>query len=164
MALGQILTVQEQRDAVHVAIFPVEAKEQIYPGQRVGADGCASTKPHVGIVDAFLTSVVYPGQRYYICLFPETVTGMRHHWEHPAFDRPNVDIEWLTKFARNLDLTYDELLAGVVNALNQGDTLIFGHDLPECVYNDRQEFWRHYNNVMGTDVDTDDYLPFSCAC
>ena len=39
----------------------------------------------VGIVDPFLKEPVEPGERFYIFLFPNTVTGLRHVWTHPAF-------------------------------------------------------------------------------
>lgn len=64
-----------QRDAVHVAIIPLVALRVMRPGERLAN----------GIVDPFLTEPVQPGERYYLVLYPNTVTGMTHHWEHPAF-------------------------------------------------------------------------------
>jgi hypothetical protein len=63
------------RDAVHVAVIPMVALRVLEPGQRM---------VH-GIVDPFLPKPVQPGQRFYLFLFPGTVTGMTHAWQHPAF-------------------------------------------------------------------------------
>lgn len=87
--LGQLIDGTARRDAVHVAIAPVQAAERMTPGQRCGVrfDGCAWTRAKIiGIVDPFLTEPVEEGQWFYLCLFPGTVTGMRHHWSHPSFE------------------------------------------------------------------------------
>jgi hypothetical protein len=88
--LGQIIDAGHARDAVHIAIAPVEAAERLLPGQRIGVtfDGKAApagrVKP-IGIVDPFLADTVQPGQWFYMCLFPNSVTGLRHAWRHPSF-------------------------------------------------------------------------------
>ena len=78
-----------QRDAVHVAIFACIAGQTLNPGQHVKIDGGkarAARDDAVGIVDPFLTEPVEGGNPLYVCLYPSSVTGMRHHWQHPAFD------------------------------------------------------------------------------
>jgi hypothetical protein len=39
----------------------------------------------VGIVDPFRVGLMQPGTVFWLCLFPESITGMRHVWTHPAF-------------------------------------------------------------------------------
>lgn len=109
--LGQVPEAGAERDAVHVAILPCESESTLYPGQDVGVkDGMAATdiKPYIGKVDPFVAGPVFPGTRFYVCLYPNTVTGMRHHWRLPAIDEPEVDYreltkdeaqEWVTEFA-----------------------------------------------------------------
>lgn len=89
--VGKLITGQAFRDAIHVAIAPVVAGEQLAPGTRVvlvngvARDGAWIKTPSIGIVDPFLERPVYVGEKFYIFLFPNTVTSLRHAWTHPAF-------------------------------------------------------------------------------
>ncbi len=78
------------RDAIHLAVAPVLAAEYLRPGQRVvlvggRAQGVSDGDPAVGVVDPFLTVAVREGQRFWLFLYPGTVTSLRHVWTHPAF-------------------------------------------------------------------------------
>lgn len=95
--LGQLPDNTAARDAIHIAITPVTSAERLTPGQHVGLipgtfDRVTTTTPHVGIVDPYLTSPVQPGQRFYLCLYPQTVTSLRHEWTHPAFGVVNLAV------------------------------------------------------------------------
>jgi hypothetical protein len=91
--LGQLIEDGElRRDAVHIAIAPVTAACRLEPGESVGflheddAERVGSpTKRYIGIVDPFLPEDVEPGQRFWLFLYPNTITGLRHVWTHPAF-------------------------------------------------------------------------------
>ena len=90
--LGQLITDGEmRRDAVHVAIAPVMATETLRPGQHVGLIGdnqhAGPSDEPVGVVDPFLQESVQKGERFLLWLYPNTVTGIRHIWTHPAFSR-----------------------------------------------------------------------------
>ena len=85
--LGTKISEGEQRDAVHVAVLPVEAAHPMHPGDHVGLlNGKASfdAKEQVGIVDPFLSSRVQPGECFWLMLYPRTITSLRHEWTHPA--------------------------------------------------------------------------------
>ncbi len=91
--LGKLVEGEQGRDAVHVAIVPVTAACYLMPGDHVGFLTPGRTKHvtneaavKVGIVDPYLTEAVEEGQRFYLCLYPQTVTSLRHEWVHPAFD------------------------------------------------------------------------------
>lgn len=82
-----------RRDAVHIAVAPVVAGELLLSGQHVwvGRNRNAylrgdETESAIGIVDPFRADPVLPGGRFWIFLYPGTITGLRHLWSHPVFD------------------------------------------------------------------------------
>lgn len=173
------------RDAIHVAVIPAVAGAKLRPGERVSVqDGVAlpSNQP-VGIVDPFLEEPVESGMRFWLCLMPETVTGMRHHWSHPAFKDDNVARKytkeeseaWLRDFAETSDCPdFDILIAAATGKSiscvdpdyygtyeNDGEYLYFsGRDahgeIPE-------EFWDHVENYTGVKCELR-AKRFSCSC
>jgi uncharacterized protein (TIGR02996 family) len=82
-----------RRDAIHIAVAPVTAAERLQPSQHVGlvshdterVGAMRSPTSCIGIVDPFLTQAVEEGQRFWLFLYPNTVTSLRHAWTHPAF-------------------------------------------------------------------------------
>jgi hypothetical protein len=90
--LGRLIEDGERRrDAIHIAVAPVTAGGRLSPGQHVGLIQKGSLEfvgpcdCNIGIVDPFLTSEIEPGQRFWLFLYPGTVTGLRHVWTHPVF-------------------------------------------------------------------------------
>ena len=76
------------RDAIHIAIAPVTASEDLTAGQDVGFVNCGEVGPSpnpIGIVDPFLKTSVGRGERFYLFLYPKSITSLRHVWTHPAF-------------------------------------------------------------------------------
>lgn len=80
-----------RRDAIHIALAPVTAAERLAPGQHVGLVEVGNLElvgpcdENIGIVDPFLSEDIEPGQRFWLFLYPGTITGLRHVWTHPAF-------------------------------------------------------------------------------
>lgn len=90
--IGQfILDGDRRRDAVHFAVAPVIAEERLTPGQHVGltrADSLEYAGPvgrHLGIVDPFLGAPVEARERFWLLLYPNSITSPRHIWSHPEF-------------------------------------------------------------------------------
>lgn len=91
--LGTAPEANAGRDAVHVAIVPVRALCTIARGAKVRlVQGChdmagpCGDDDADGVVDPFMQSrSVKKGDWFWMCLFPETVTSLRHVWEHPRF-------------------------------------------------------------------------------
>lgn len=79
------------RDAVHVAVYPAVAACRLQPGEPVQRTESGRFEPAddgdvcLGIVDPYLTRPVSKGGRFWLCLYPNTVTSLRHEWSHPAF-------------------------------------------------------------------------------
>jgi hypothetical protein len=100
-----------ERDAIHVAVAPVEVKDYesderwgagagdgLPPGTHVGLTRNRSwgdlpvvtADPEeraelIGVIDPFLTRPVRHGERCWLYLYPNTVTNLRHDWTHPSF-------------------------------------------------------------------------------
>lgn len=88
--LGKLADATAERDAIHLALYPAVAGEQLKPGQRVGVSKVTghalASLPYVGVVDPFLDRPVEKGERFWLCVRPGEVTGLRHHYTCPAFD------------------------------------------------------------------------------
>jgi hypothetical protein len=90
--LGQLIEDGDRRrDAIHIAVAPVTAAARLAPGQHVGLvqkgnlELVGPCDRNIGVVDPFLTAAVESGQRFWLFLYPGTITGLRHVWTHPAF-------------------------------------------------------------------------------
>lgn len=90
--LGTIIDETAARDAIHLGVLPVIAGENLLPGEHlflfVGKaykDVGAANVQLVGIVDPFLNEPVARGERFWLIVYPRTITSLRHVWEHPHF-------------------------------------------------------------------------------
>jgi hypothetical protein len=177
--LGQIIDAGQQRDAIHIAVAPVVADEELSPGEHIGfvaADqetvGTASGTL-LGIVDPFLTASVAVGQRFWMFLYPQTITSLRHDWTHPAFETQRVVREpasdsraAIESIAADLDMTYNQLMRAAELWINDEEyTVEHGSEhwrdtFPAFV----GTFWKHYEIVTGKTVPDHDAMFFSCSC
>jgi hypothetical protein len=172
------LTTQTARDAIHIAVIPVVAKELLSPGNVVALrDGLAVT-PHgglqpVGIVDPFLKGVdtVKKGDKFWLFLYPKTVTNLRHDWSHPAFDKVVVEDKeasraWLRNYARkhnpyhNGQTAYDNF----IDNIRDGRIVFYGRDLHgRDELDDAENLMHHLSVVLGRKVTLDDF-EYGCSC
>ena len=101
--VGKLLDGTEGRDAIHFALAPMIATEELQPAQAItlvemgGNEARACIDPKrwgkgLGIVDPFLTDTVKKGERFWMFLYPGTITNLRHVWSHPAFVRPPLGV------------------------------------------------------------------------
>jgi hypothetical protein len=174
LALGQLITDQQQRDAIHIAVAPVIAAEAMEPGQHIqlDADGkaCSGKKP-IGIVDPFLKKDVMPGEHFWLFMYPKTVTNLRHEWSHPAFvkkdDAAKMEaIKWMEDAASQLEITYDELIRAAMAFQKTGEYLGVGFDTPELFHTDggMEKFWTYYEIITGEKAINKSDGFVSCAC
>lgn len=87
--LGTIIDDKQKRDAIHLAVEPVIAGEDLNPGEHITVtDGIATSAPKnsgLGIVDPFIARMVMKGERFWFVMYPRMVHSLRHVWTHPAF-------------------------------------------------------------------------------
>lgn len=157
------------RDAIHIAIAPVIANEGLKPGEHVGFVSGSTTHMErsdspIGIVNPFGKRVV-KGESFYVCLYPDTVTDMKHHWSHPAFNGPTKSPAevWLTNFAGQYGMELYEILDAAEDYLERGEYLCHGPRFDGEYIPD--EFWTYYSLHTGRVVNDDDRGSFfSCSC
>lgn len=172
--LGQLIEGAAERDAIHVAVTPVLAGENLYPAQRVTLTGGLARpgEPAVGIVDPYLSHAVPKGAMFWLCLLPGTVTGMRHHWAHPRFDDEDEHTdaeEWMRNFAKQADLTFEQVLSAGRTYLATGAYFVQRDSsaAQDAAHRLGSEFWRRYAEITGERVPEDirdEDAPFSCSC
>jgi hypothetical protein len=179
---------EPQKDAIHVAVAPVEAAEDLQPGQHIGFVAnsrvlVGRVNELIGVVDPYLIWPVPKGAKFYMFVYPNTVTGMRHEWEHPAFMGNRTESErWLREFISKADCPdYDTVVAAATGRpvpavddayypeayrlVDYGDglRLYFGgrdahSDIPP-------EFWDHVEVVTGKAIpQSKRAVGFSCSC
>lgn len=174
-SIGTILQTEMERDAIHIAVAPVVAAEQLAPGQRValsddGANKVIASQAAIGIVDPFLSGIVFPGQRFFMFLLPNTITSLRHNWTHPAFEAApsRASERWMREWAmEHMSEDYDgdgEKLnadAAYANAIEAGHSKSVGPHEDARVHID-DEWWSHWEAITGQRGDRDNY--FRCSC
>mgnify|MGYP000706412672 CR=1 FL=1 len=185
--LGALIEGEQQRDAIHIAVAPVIAAERLFAGQAIGLVSndmrtvSSKTEQPIGIVDPFLRGPVQQGQQFWMFLYPQTITSLRHDWTHPAFVEAasmGASEVWLRNFCAMADCPdYETVLAAatggdVVNVdaayydvayRNDGEYLHFGgrdahSEIPP-------EFWDHIEVVSGKKIPQSRRASsFSCSC
>jgi len=184
LGLGKIILDSEYRprDAVHIAIAPVSADTDLWPGTRLKlvtgtTDRVEQTNiaaDVVGIADPFLPlKAIKSGQKFWLYLLPGSISSLRHDWTHPAFlDIPlglkpsaSLSESWLRVFAEcEAGISYQELMDGAKAYLENEEYLIDEGKWEGFSFN-TVEFWKHYERVTGVHKPDDMYGHFfSCAC
>lgn len=178
LKLGQIIEPDRiaERDATHIAVAPVVAGMCLMPGSRVLlADDKAmqTTRQGIGVVDPYLKITVEKGERFWLFLYPGTITGLRHQWEHPAFaqkqaqDAPRVltpaleSRAFLENVAMRCGVDYDSMMGCMEDDdyINMGENEGYKgvlESLPEGYLE------HHFEIVTGKKPKTT--YPFSCSC
>lgn len=183
--LGKIHERTERRDAIHLAVEPVEAGERLQPGEHIKVvDGIATTaEPEecLGIVDPFLIKTVKIGERFWFVMYPRVVHSLRHVWSHPSFpdeelagdtddqdDARNRTAQaraWIRMHAAELGVTYQRLMQMATEWLESGEvfTEIGSEHMRDTLR--VEEFWTNYECMTGVKVDPDRRYSFiGCSC
>ena len=126
--LGMIHTREEKRDAIHLAVIPAEAGQNLnraehvylYEGKAFRSDAEGKS---IGIVDPFLDDEgAKKGQRFWLVIFPRVITSLRHVWSHPEIADeagatvstqsadPKSSEEWLRGWCASSEISYEDLI------------------------------------------------------
>ncbi len=182
--LGKLVDGDPGRDAVHIAVAPAEAGEPLKPGTHVGIGHDGRAYPlgvfAIGVVDPFLrTKVVRSGQRFWLLLYPGTITSLRHEWTHPhpAFSREEKSAvhskeaseRWLRQFIDRADCpSYETVIAAAADVAGGSHN---SWDADHLHFNDKDahgeippEFWDHVEVVLGRKIAGRRPRYFSCSC
>lgn len=182
------------RDAVHVAVFSAFADSRLFPGEDIAIveQGARDTKVTslrhaeideidrlVGIVDPFLRGAIEPGARFWVYLYPRTITALSHRWSHPSFEdtgsvyaAPSAKLaseQWLRDFVARTDCPGYEHVLFLASARADGcddypDSdylLVRGEDARGAI---PSEFWDHIEIVLGRPIKGRRAAYFTCSC
>jgi len=168
------------RDAIHIAVCPVIAGEDLKSGNIIALDNGGNvahlstiSNKAIGIVDPYLGDVVInKSERFWCFLFPRTIISLRHVWEHPDFPSeviPELSLEtkksqdWMNKYSEELGFSVEKILSRTTDWIKKGETWSEGDtfemkELPD-------EFWTHYEILTGIKVSKDKKENFfRCSC
>ena len=161
-----------KKDAVHIAVAAVEAGENLSPGTHVGFSGTgtvihAKGVKAIGVVDPFLKLNVKKGDKFWLYLYPGSITSLAHHWTHPDFEQKvaeNIKAihpsqEWIQEYADETGVDYEELMSAAENYLRFDNYWCEGGRFESEWVPD--EFWTHYKNLTGKEGSGSF---FSCSC
>lgn len=185
--IGTVHTEKMCRDAVHIAVIQCVAGGGLHAGDHVSiVNGVAGKigKP-LGIVDPYLPegSIVGKGNMFWVHLYPNTITSLRHEWTHPDLDKPTPNKEesekWLREFCKNSDCPpYEDTILAAIGVNSMKDRSDMGYPGYYDVRNDGEylhfggrdasgeippEFWDHVEIVTGKRIKKRAKY-FSCSC
>jgi hypothetical protein len=178
------------RDAVHVAVFSAVSDENLEPGMHVSivSQGEIDTKVSqyeygagmIGIVDPFIKDAVPASRRFWVYLYPRTITALSHKWSHPAFEQAEssyappsqklISEKWLRDYCINhnvpsykkfMKAVKDQVLEGYNFPHNTNSLHIDGQDASGDI---PAELWVHVENVLGEKLPDEKPTYFSCSC
>jgi hypothetical protein len=171
--LGKKIDKSAARDAIHLAVEPVTAGEELSPGQSAcirGGKAYSSGSKLLGIIDPFLDTPVKEGEMCWLIVYPRTITSLRHVWEHPDFkNQEQIGHEesvkkserWLQHFCDTQDCPpYQDVLRAALRDPDSEYLHFSGQDASGSI---PDEFWDHVENITGV-VFTHRPQYFSCSC
>ncbi len=186
--LGTAPQGNEGRDAVHVAIIPICAAHKLNIGSPVTinldglAESCSIDKA-MGVVDPFRNQAVTKGSWFWLCLYPKTITSLRHVWEHPAFPistdpatqksvysgNKAESEEWVKSYVKihcpYWDQSPDSGYGAFLDHVSEREIFYYGRDCHGLSdVEDADELFHHLSIILGIRIDASYFESFSCSC
>lgn len=190
LKLGEIIEADRvvERDAIHIAVIPLEAHDEIDRGAfiRLKLNGKATQcegDESIGVADPYISDwCIEPGQKFWACLKPGSITSLRHEWTHPAFPAAALTLDpnsiagqvarklgeteserYIKDEGVEIDLTFEEMLQVARDYAKNGNYHNTGSN--EAQLRDAAQFWKHYEIVTGEKVPNSSKDSFfSCSC
>lgn len=175
--IGQVIEgIYPLRDAIHIPVVQVICDEDhLDAGQRIalraGTDLAYKEEYRsTGVVDPYLDGSLMRGDKFWMFLFPGTVTGMVHQWKHPEFTHLEASSpaeQWLRDFAERWAMDFNEL---VTEAGGQGGNrwvTAHGHDLHKAEeIEDIDDMYYHLEQYLGRRISPKQRreMNWSCSC
>lgn len=158
--VGEIITTKADRDAIHMAIAPVIAGEDLEPGTHVGFEDNGTVvsyrqeNQHVGIIDPFLKDKVKKGEQCWLFVYPKTIANLRHHWDHPRFINQTTSSnsqKWLEDYASKHGIVYGDMMLAVEKYVDSGCDEVGDYRIDDYYrgYETPPEFWDHFYVITG---------------
>lgn len=174
--LGTLITPQEKRDAVHLAVVScIAGSWDLEPGAhvQVNLQGTVAYRCEpgegVGIVDPFLIERVPEGKSFWLVIYPRKIASLRHVWSHLAFpDEPvagqvltslQISQAWMDAYCKTLGVSPKTLLDRIDDGWDEyfqsGDLDLSG-EIPDT-------FWDHAEVILGRKF-PNRATYFTCSC
>lgn len=170
IGIGKRIDTVQQRDAIHIAVAPVVADEDLRGGDPIEFAIAGNVEKvckcnfdrAVGIVDPFLQGYVRAGDCFWMFVKPNTITSLRHDWAHPAFDtdRSSIAEWWLRDFAEKVHMSYEELL----DAAECGEFFAWKDWDYDYIEKHLDVLKSNIEIVLGKQINTLHSGMFRCAC
>jgi hypothetical protein len=171
IGIGRLITTNQKRDAIHVAVAPVISFETLQPGQRIGLTGenvvSAKAAKTSGIVDPFLTAPVQPRERFWMFLDPGSIKSLRHEWAHPDFSMTEAQARAVVvEIAAELHIPVEQLMGAAQRWLDsesyevQRGAESWRDEFPEHA----ERFWEAWEAIYHVKVEEKKATFFSCSC
>jgi hypothetical protein len=163
--LGQLIPEDAvvHRDAIHIAIAPMIAHENLWAGVKVmlvrgstthvrqcDPDRSGEAVRFLGIVDPFLdaggSNEINKGDRVYIYLKPGSINSLRHEWTHPLIAEP-VKMAAINKSDEaTAEAVYQQLVNGPAKQLLQNFAADIDISYEELM--DAASDYHHHGNYL----------------
>ena len=117
---------------------------------------------------------LYAGDLVWIMLYPNTITGMTHHWNHPDFDsiaeepgefgltKQSAQV-FVNSMAETLCVEPDYLIE-LATRYCRHQSGCWENDEYQASPEDWEIFWKAYSVLTGNPRPTENRVPFRCAC
>jgi SAM-dependent MidA family methyltransferase len=73
-------------------------------------------------------------------------------------------VEWIENFAEEVGVSYAACMSAAAEKLEDGVSYCLDYDTPDAAYEKAQEFWEHYQIIVGKKVNHGGESFFRCAC